>query len=236
MHEDITLMIELQRHWDAVIRCREDIAKSEKSIAHWKGLLQETGRALASTESDLKNLKNTIKLREVDLKEIDQRVASLSQRRKIVKTERELEATDVEAARAIEERSQLEEAILTSMEKCDADELKLRGLQKEYAESEKQAHDDITMLEERIARFKGTLQENEKIFKEKLPGLTSQVRARFQKLTTSESGKGIVRIEGEICEGCHFSVPPHLAQEAARNDRVVICTNCGKYLYRGTGS
>jgi uncharacterized protein len=235
MNDDITLMIDLQRHWDAVLRCRDDIVKNERSIAHWKGQMQEMGRVLAVAEADLKNLKNSIKLREVDLKEIDQRVSSLSQRRKIVKTERELEATDAESGRAVEERSQLEENILASMEKCDADELHLRGLREEFAESEKQALSDIAMLEERISRFQGTLQENERVFKEKLSGLTPQVRTRFQKLTTSESGKGIVRIEGDICEGCHFSVPPHLAQEAARNDRVVICTNCGRYLYRGTG-
>ncbi len=40
MNSDIARMIELQRYWDTVLRCREDIEKSANSISFWEKAAQ----------------------------------------------------------------------------------------------------------------------------------------------------------------------------------------------------
>jgi predicted nucleic acid-binding Zn-ribbon protein len=62
--------------------------------------------------------------------------------------------------------------------------------------------------------------------------LPSMYKSKFVKMISSRDGKGVARVEGEICGSCNFKIPSFLAIEASKDDKVVNCTNCGKYIYK----
>ncbi len=233
MNNDIARMIELQRYWDTVLRCRDDIEKSDNSIAFWKERLKENqGRAVALQET-VKLSKSFLRQKEVDLASVEEKIAKLKTRGDAVKNEREAAAVGSELAAASAERGGLEEEILLLMDELEVKSSSLAEAEKEVAVTLKQSGADIAMLEERIERFRKQMDEHRAKFDEGLSGLSAAVRPKFQKLTGSGNGKAIVRIDGETCEGCRVQVPVHLAGDVSKADRVMSCSNCGRFIYNG---
>ncbi|RPI90285.1 MAG: hypothetical protein EHM32_11720, partial [Spirochaetales bacterium] len=150
-----------------------------------------------------------------------------------VKNEREAAAVGSELAAASAERGGLEEEILLLMDELEVKSSSLAEAEKEVAAALEQSGADIAMLEERIERFRKQMDEHRAKFDEGLSGLSAAVRPKFQKLTGSGNGKAIVRIDGETCEGCRVQVPVHLAGDVSKADRVMSCSNCGRFIYNG---
>lgn len=233
MNSDISKMIELQRFWDVVLRCREEIRKAGESIEYWKGRLDECVDRVALLREAIKLLKSTMGGKEVDLAVLEDKIARLETRRDAVKTEREAAAVQTELAAAAAEKSEREEEILLLMEELESKNAALSEAEKEAEEVRKQSETDIVMLEERIGRFTTQMDEHRARFDEGLSGLSPAVRPKFLKLTGTGNGKAIVRIDGETCEGCWVKVPVHLAGDVSKQDRAISCSNCGRFLYDG---
>ncbi len=233
MNSDIVRMIELQRYWDTVLRCREDIEKSAGSIAFWEKRLEENQGRVLALQGTIKLSKSSLRQKEIDLAAIEEKIVKLQTRRDAVKNEREAAAVANEHAAASAERGGMEEEILLLMDDIESKNSLLAEAEKEAADVLEQSTADIAMLEERIERFRKQMDENRAKFDEGLPSLSAAVRAKFQKLTGSGNGKAIVRIDGETCEGCRVQVPVHLAGDVSKADRVMSCSNCGRFIYSG---
>lgn len=233
MNSDISRMIELQRFWDTVLRCREEIRKAGESIEYWKGRVDECTRRVASLAESIKLLKSSIGAREVDLATLEEKIARLEARKDSVKTEREAAAVQTELATATSERGALEEEILLHMEELESKNAALADAEKEAEEVREQSETDIAMLEERIGRFTAQMDEHRARFDEGVSNLSAAVRPKFLKLTGTGNGKAIVRIDGETCEGCRVKVPVHLAGDVSKQDKVISCSNCGRFIYGG---
>jgi predicted nucleic acid-binding Zn-ribbon protein len=195
MNPEITIMIELQRLWDNVLRGREEIEKSGKSVAHWQNRIREAEDSISGLE-------------------------------------KELNALDHERDALNNGRSALEDEILALMERLDSTGKAMKQMEDERAEFLPLSEQDISMLRERIARFEGVVKENSGAFEDIIPGLSQPVRARFQKAIQTGNGKAIARVEGEICEACHVKIPFHIVMDAAKSDKVVNCSHCGRFIYR----
>jgi predicted nucleic acid-binding Zn-ribbon protein len=201
MNPEITIMIELQRLWDNVLRGREEIEKSGRSIAHWESRIREAEDGISGLAAEIMKLKSDIKQKEIDLSEKDEKARRLEERKRIIKTEKELNALEHEREALNSGRGALEDEILALMERLDS-------------------------------RFEGVVKENSTSFEEKIPGLSPTVRARFQKAIQTGNGKAIARVEGEICEACHVKIPFHVVMDAAKSDKIVNCSHCGRFIYR----
>jgi uncharacterized protein len=232
MNKEIAIMIELQRFWDAVLRGREEIEKCRKSIGHWKTRVEDATAQIATLDETMKSMKNDIKQKEIELSGRDEKAKKLAQKRTMLTTERELAALDHEAVTLNAERGALEEALIGLMDGLDGRKAEREEKARELEERAEQSSKDVAMLEERAVRFERTIEENQEKFDAAIAGLGAQFRAKFQKLTLSTNGIAVARVEGETCGGCRMQIPVHVASEASREDRVVACTNCGRFIYR----
>ena len=233
MNSDISGMIELQRFWDTVLRCRDEIKKAGDSIKYWKGQIDESAGSVETLRESIRISKSSQRGREVELAVVEEKIARLESRRDTLRTEREADALQNELAAATSEKSVLEEEILLLMDELESKNTILAKVEREAEEIGRQSESDIAMLEERIRRFTAQMDEHQARFEEGLSGLSASVRPKFVKLTGTANGKAIVRIDGEICEGCRVKVPFHLAGEVSKRDRVISCSNCGRFLYSG---
>ncbi len=232
MNPEITIMIELQRLWDNVLRGKEEIEKSGRSIAHWESRIREAEDGISGLAAEIMKLKSDIKQKEIDLSEKDEKARRLEERKRIIKTEKELNALEHEREALNSGRGALEDEILALMERLDSAGKAMKQMEAERAEFLPQSEQDIAMLRERIDRFEGVVKENSTAFEEKIPGLSPTVRARFQKAIQTGNGKAIARVEGEICEACHVKIPFHVVMDAAKSDKMVNCSHCGRFIYR----
>jgi predicted nucleic acid-binding Zn-ribbon protein len=76
--------------------------------------------------------------------------------------------------------------------------------------------DAIELLESKLAELESRLD--------------PEVRSRYDTIT--EHGlRAVVPVLSGICYGCFVAVPTAWASEAARNARLDVCENCGRFLY-----
>lgn len=231
MNKDIKLMIELQRYWDNVLRGRNDIEKSEKSILHWKRQVDEKAKELSLLEEKIKETKVIIKQKEIELSENDEQIKKLNKRRDIVKNEKEMTAIDHEFANVKSTKDNLESELINLFDFLGDKESEVVNRKTELNDVEMQSLKDITDLKERISHFNSLIDENQQRFDESVNNLSPETKMRFLKLIKSQNGKAIAMIEKEICGVCNFQIPFNLIQDVLKDNNIVNCTNCGRFLF-----
>ncbi len=60
--------------------------------------------------------------------------------------------------------------------------------------------------------------------------LEAPVRARFHEVSSS-LGRAVAPVIGGVCYGCFVAVPTAWSSEVGRNERVNVCSYCGRFLY-----
>jgi hypothetical protein len=235
MHPDVTIMIELQRRWDAVLRGRGEISSARAVIAVEERSASSARQVYASAAQELMSAKTKLKSDEIDLSETETLLTKLQAKSFDAASKRELKAFEAEIASATVKKGNLEESVLSLMDRIADMETALVTSAKELEEKETSAKEKIAAMKERIARFEGIAAENESAFNDGLGGLSQKTKSRFSKIVTSADGKGIVAIDGESCGGCRFTIPFDIRREAAQTDTILSCPHCGKYIYARDG-
>ncbi len=225
-------MIQLQKIWDRVLEGEEVIRRSEKSIDFWKKSLREKRVEVEKIEEQVIELKKSIKGNEIDLAQLEADYAKTEERLQRVKSAKELEAQKHEHDKIAGEKDAKEESLINLMDELDECENKRVQKKSEQDESEKQVEADITVLTKKIDDAKAVIHENQDEFNSLIGNLTPEYRSRFQKLISSKNGRGIARVDGEICSSCNFKIPGSLAAESESDEKAVSCTNCGRFIYR----
>lgn len=225
-------MVEMQQYWDRVLSSRNAI---DKIISSVKALEKDLAAARAAYETmnkKAKELKNAVKQDELTLTEMSGKIAKLEDRKKIIHTEKELHAVEKEIDVTRFDIGTLEEKTLAMIDDLDLKEKELGDLKNEIEGKEKILEDEKRKTASEMTVHEGIVKENTGKFEELQEQLPSMYRSKFLKMISSREGKAIARVEGEICVFCNFKIPSFLAIDASKDEKVVNCTNCGKYIYK----
>lgn len=232
MNHDIEKMLELQGFWDKVMEARAVIEQQQAKI---RGFQEEIAGLKAKRDemnSSINRIRNAVKSYESEMKDMEERISRLEAKRMIVTTERELNAVDKEIDMIRFDKESIEEKAILLLEECEKMEGERAVLEEELSRRQSIAETECPILESELARQKEIATSYEEKFRSGMEFLSPSVRPRFLKMIQSKGGKAIGRLEGETCGSCNFIIPAHLALEAGRDDAIVICTNCGRFLYR----
>jgi len=224
-------MIELQYYWDNVLLAESEIARFTKSIDLWNKKKAEVNEFLLRKEQEIKSCRVKAKGTESVLSDIENRIKKLQAKKDNLKSEREIEAYQSELDKLIAEKDKFESETLLLMEEIDSAEREFEKLKQEYKETEVQVSSDIELLKNKIASEEKIAAEHRAKFNELSEKLSPQTKARFLKLISSKDGKAIAKLNGEICGHCNFVIPSSLAAEASKGEKIVSCTNCGRFIY-----
>ena len=225
-------MIELQQYWDSILQARSGIERKEKSILYWKDQVEEKSKEVSAIEEEIKRTKVDAKRKELDLSEKDEQIKKLDHRKDIIKNDKEMTALNHEIEKVRSDKDSLETGILEMYDSIEQKENTASALKAGLDELEKQAVKDIKGLEEEIAGFRELIDEKQGKIDGSVENLSPMIRTKFVKLLKSQNGKGIASIEGENCGACNFQIPFNLIQDALKENNVVTCTNCGRFLYK----
>lgn len=219
-------------YWDKALSARASIEKLQASVKAMEKDLAAAKSRFESMSKTAKELKNSIKLDELSLSEMSARITKLEERKKIIQTEKELKALEKEIDVIGFETGNLEEKALAMIDELDAKEKILSGLQSEIDEKTGKLEDEKAKTSADVAARESIMKENNDRFDALIDQLSALYKSKFLKMINARDGKAIARVEGEICGFCNFKIPSFLAIEASKDDKVVNCTNCGKYIYK----
>lgn len=232
MNSEIAVMVDLQESWDRVLKSQILLARNEELIRTHERELADFVSRLDESHRELMKLKGAIKEREISLAELDVRSGKLLERKNTLLHTKEIEAAGREIETIQADISELEDEMLAMMDGLSAAEASRAALQ-EKATERRTAHGDTDQrLGDEIRKHLALKDAAQNAFDSRLPDLDAKYRSRFQKLLQGREGKALAAIISETCTVCHYQVPSALAMDAGRDDRVVICTNCGRFIYR----
>ena len=225
-------MVELQEYWSRVLTSRSKIEKASSTLKTLEKELNSMKTSLAASAREIKERKNSLKQDELTLTEMSARKIKLEDRKKIINTEKELQALEKEIDLLAVDISNTEDRTLGQIDELDAMQKSESLREESLKDKEKVISDETIKYEEATRGHQEIIRINEDTFNTKSESLNKLYKSKFLKMVTSKDGVGIARVEGEICGNCHFKIPSFLAIDAGNNDKVVVCTNCGKFIYR----
>ncbi len=148
-----------------------------------------------------------------------------------VKTNKEYEALDKEISFIQKKEAEIEDEILTAMERIDqlneelVQQRKNFEAEQEKLEAQKTAYArEAEDLKAEIVKWQGKQQS----FSDQIDsGLINQYQAQFKR-----HRRGLVSLVVEnACGNCHLTIPPQTLQEARKYEKPVHCGSCRLILY-----
>ncbi len=231
MNTNISVMIDLQKIWDEMSAFQSEAGRHEKSVAHWRERAKKSAGDIEELRGEIKKLNARMKERELELADCEAQIKKLDARRGLLKTEKELGALEHELALQQGKKGEAEEELINAMDRLESLEQELAAKTAENESIQSQAKDDIAMLEGKIADCRDKAAALQERFDGRLNDLQADLRSKFRKIISAKEGKAIALLDDNTCGVCHTSIPVQMAIEASRNDKIMNCTNCGRFLY-----
>jgi uncharacterized protein len=149
-----------------------------------------------------------------------------------VKTNKEYSAVLTEIEEVKQQKSRIEEEILTLMERQErlAGEIKdaegrLKTAETEGAGAEKTLRERLATVEAELGGVKG---ERAAVAR----ALPANVLADYDRLLRARAGLAIVPVlKPNLCGACRMTVTPQRLQELRAQNALLACESCGRYLY-----
>ncbi|SMC23994.1 hypothetical protein SAMN02746041_01896 [Desulfacinum hydrothermale DSM 13146] len=168
---------------------------------------------------------------ETEIADLEARIKRSKQKEREVKSNREYQALLKEIEELKEEVASREDHALELMEKIESARGELEAMEKEVSE-----------LKEKIDAQKARLQEESERVSEKIDRLNelqAAVRAkvdpdllkRWDFLIGKQKGIAVAPVEKGVCQICHLNIPPQRFIELQRDESILTCPHCHRFLY-----
>jgi predicted nucleic acid-binding Zn-ribbon protein len=231
MNKDIGIMIALQKHWDAMneyIADNQDMIRMcENRDAEYASLLKK----IDNQKQSIFNLKKNISEYDLELAALNIRLKKLIERRDGISNDKELNAIDKEISQVEASVSIIEENDLQLMTSLEESEKEIASLVSEQSVMENEINNLKLKVKEKTFINDEKIANHRSLFDELMAGLSLLYKNKFEKLLNSKGGKAIAPVRSGICSNCNCKIPPHLALDVNSTEKVLSCTNCGRYIY-----
>lgn len=201
-----------------------------------KNLLEEERKHLEEDlqrlEQDLERARLALARKELELKEVEEKWKATKDKLYSgeITSSKELAQWEKSMKKLEETKDHLENEILSEMEKVE-------NLQREFRKRNEEASEkrvfltqqieakeaEIATLEREVAAFEG---ERRNI----AASIPPEILARYEELRRKFQD-AVVPLAGEVCQGCHLSVPTIVAKAVRKREGPVRCPNCGRFLH-----
>jgi hypothetical protein len=163
--------------------------------------------------------------------ETTDRVAKLKARSAGIKTNKEYLAHKAEIEKVELEGRAVEDDILAAMESVE--ELQGRIKQSEAAYKNEKTNLEVkrAALEKEQAALKTDIDALNINRSEYLKSVDKGIYEQYKDFFRRKKNLAVVRAENAICTGCNMNMPPQLYVEVMKNDKLLTCPQCGRFLF-----
>jgi predicted nucleic acid-binding Zn-ribbon protein len=225
-------LIDLQTFDTRIAGLEGEAAKLPKEIEALRARIAEAKKTVDTAKAGLDATRKETRAREKDLEDNQVKRQKFEGQLYQVKTNKEYSAVLAEIEEVKQQKSKIEEEILTLMERQErlAGEIKdaeggLKAAESEGAVTEKQLRERLAAVEAELGGVKG---ERASVAR----GLPANVLTDYDRLLRARSGLAIVPVlKPNLCGACRMTVTPQRLQELRAQNALLACESCGRYLY-----
>jgi predicted nucleic acid-binding Zn-ribbon protein len=222
-----TIDLELQRQGSQLERLRAGLGESPE-LAAGRAELLEAERLLSRRQSQERDL-------EWDLKNLEDKIKALEDKLYggRIGNPKELAGLAQEVEMLKRSKSKVEDSILSCMLEideqrlaCNNRKMELEGRERAWAASSLLLKAQVEELEATMAGLRGQRTAV-------AGGLDEEIMALYEELRQAKGGRVVVRLEHDVCAGCHLGLPSADVQHVRASAGPVRCRHCGRILYAG---
>jgi predicted nucleic acid-binding Zn-ribbon protein len=107
----------------------------------------------------------------------------------------------------------------------------VRNASDEAATLEQAWRDEQADLTERVTRLAAEIDEYQARRREQAEGIGRDVLATYDHVRRAHQGKGVAKVDRNICTGCRISLPVSTVNKARAGSALVHCPNCERILF-----
>ena len=232
MDGQLKTLIDLQTFDTRIAGLEGEAAKLPKECEALRARSAEAKKTVDTAKAGLDATRKETRAREKDLEDNQVKRQKFEGQLYQVKTNKEYSAVLAEIEEVKQQKSKIEEEILTLMERQErlAGEIKdaeggLKAAESEGAVAEKQLRERLAAVEAELGGVKG---ERASVAR----GLPANVLTDYDRLLRARSGLAIVPVlKPNLCGACRMTVTPQRLQELRAQNALLACESCGRYLY-----
>lgn len=234
MNKYLEQLVDLSRIDKEIDAFGPRVERIEKKLRSAVEKEQEMLNKITAFEDDVKECKLKKSKNELHLAELAAKLAELSKKGALVKTDREIKALQLEeeiskeqSEFANEEINRLDKVI--ESKKLDVEEAKAAVAEINTSTQEVRSSIDSEMKSIEVERSKICEEKNELI-----SAMSQKILSFYQKIRKWAGNTTVVPVKKQACYGCFMRINDKTYATLIKNDDIVTCPHCGRILYKET--
>lgn len=224
-------LIALQEVEIEIFKAEDGLRELPKEVSEIESIITARKRSLDSAEEEIRSYEERKAPLEVELKENQALLDAADARIKRIKTNKEYLAMQREIDLAKKRKADLEEQVLTIMEKIEKKTSERERIRTSF-------ETDKVILVEKMGKLNTLMKELDTVLAE-YKGKDDRLRkivdksllSKYDRIKQSKKGLAVVECFEGVCRGCHMHIQPQLFNELIRGDRLINCPACQRILY-----
>jgi len=231
MLPDLERLIALQKLDTTVEGARRTLAEEPERERAFEARLEDARQRVAAAKAHLAENQNARRAIEKDVAVHQGRLSKFREQAMAVKTNIEYHAIQKEISFAQTEIKALEDRILEGM--LDADELTaaLKKADSELAAEQKAIEAARRAMTTEHAELNASLERIVRERAELVAATDPALVANYEQVLRRRNGIAVAEAVDGICTICHVRLRPQVFNTVLRNDRIMQCDTCQRFLY-----
>jgi len=228
MLEALKKILELQELDMKIIRLMRLKKERQKELKKLNRIKDDLRSQVQSKEKDILKSKSDIKLMELEIQEVKDKIEKLDAQQSAIKKVDEFNALTQEISSAEKQRHAKEQMLSDMYDKLAADEEVLSSLQESLDQTIANSKDLEDEIYESIRQIN---EEGQGIKKERdamTPDADPEVLAIYERLLRNKRNRVVVPIENRACSGCHIVLTAQDENLVRKGERLVFCEHCSR--------
>jgi len=227
----LTELIALQNVEIEMFKAEDGLREIPKGIEEIESIIHARKSSLDAIDEEIALFEERKVPLEAELKENQTILDAADARIKRIKTNKEYLALQREMDLAKKRKADIEEQLLTIMEKIDKKITEKERIQKSF-ESDKVILDEKKqVLLAQIKELEAVLDSYKGQDKDLRKSVDASLLSKYDRIKQNKKGLAVVECVDGVCMGCHMHVPPQLFNELVRGDKLIICPTCQRIIY-----
>jgi predicted nucleic acid-binding Zn-ribbon protein len=231
MNPELKTLIDLQAVDSRIAGLEAESAKLPAAIASVHAAVAEAKKAVDTVKARLDEARKSQRAKEKDLEDNRVKRQKFEGQLYQVKTNKEYSAVLVEIDEVKQEKSRIEEEILTFMELQERLAVDLKEAEVRWKEREATGETEEHALQERLRRVEADLGRVRAERGALAAPLSAVVLADYDKLLRHRGVAVAEVVKPNFCGGCRVTITPQRLQDLRQQNALIHCESCGRYLY-----
>ncbi len=232
MNKDLEQLVQLSKYDVAITEFEPKIADENAKLEVFLKTADTLNSQIENLYKVIDDNKNKRIKNDIHLKELAGKLAEILEKGKVVKTEREVKALQLEEEIAKEQVNFANDEIVRLDDLTVAKEEELKELKEKLVEEEesvKEIQESVGKIIEELEDARADVSKHRTQLFEKVD---KKVLTFYEKIRRWAKETAVVAVKNQACYGCHMKITDRLYYEFITSDDIKTCPHCGRIIYK----